>query len=244
MYSHPSSPWATTYIQRNISFIFHDLSNLYSDCILLELLPRRTGQAGYFVLNIYSHPRDGLRSVFDAIDRAMKIASSAPIVITGDFNAPHVDWGYAKNTRKGISLSRYIQQNGCTLVNDCTLATRIGNSVSRNTTPDLTFTRNVRQANWMHTGVNLGSDHYILTITLPCATLRPQFHLKPIVDWDKFRKIRDQNTATEIRDYKEWASKLQRDIALREKMAPAEHIRDLIDSRLLHLWEAYQSLEK
>ncbi|KAH7960859.1 hypothetical protein HPB49_024031 [Dermacentor silvarum] len=77
-----------------------------------------------------------------------------------------------------------------------------------------------------------------------CASLRPKFHLKPIVDWDKFCEIRLKKPAAEIQNYEEWASKLQRDVALSEKVAPVEHIRDPVDSRLLHLWEAYQNMEK
>ncbi|KAL1474175.1 hypothetical protein MTO96_038174, partial [Rhipicephalus appendiculatus] len=51
--------------------------------------------------------------------------------------------------------------------------TRIGNSVCRDTTPDLSFCRSVRDARWSNTHQSLGSDHYVLTIQVITSLCKP-----------------------------------------------------------------------
>ncbi|KAH8010181.1 hypothetical protein HPB51_025616 [Rhipicephalus microplus] len=53
--------------------------------------------------------------------------------------------GYAITTKKGVKVHDSAQQHGLTLLNDPLQPTRVGNSVTRDTTPDLTFTRDVKK---------------------------------------------------------------------------------------------------
>ncbi|KAH7962091.1 hypothetical protein HPB52_014340 [Rhipicephalus sanguineus] len=63
------------------------------------------------------------------------------LLICGDFNAAHSVWGYPKNTGKGTKLWDNICNMRFTLLSDPAQPTRVGNSVSRDTCPDLTIIR-------------------------------------------------------------------------------------------------------
>ncbi|KAH7938192.1 hypothetical protein HPB49_021493 [Dermacentor silvarum] len=67
------------------------------------------------------------------------IAKGSPLLVVGDFNADHPAWGYRFAQVKGKDLWNSIQQNGLTLLTDPLRPTRQGNSVSQDTTPDLTL---------------------------------------------------------------------------------------------------------
>lgn len=61
---------------------------------------------------------------------------------------------------------------GLHLITDPTFPTRIGTSVTRDTSPDLTFTKtsaNSRDAMWWNTGNDLGSDRYIAEVAVPLS---------------------------------------------------------------------------
>ncbi|KAL1436301.1 hypothetical protein MTO96_049814 [Rhipicephalus appendiculatus] len=76
------------------------------------------------------------------------------------------------------------------LLTDPTQPTRIGNSVCRDTTPDLSFCRSVRDARWSNTHQSLGSDHYVLTIQVITSLCKPRQHTARHTDWDAFRERR------------------------------------------------------
>lgn len=106
-----------------------------------------------FVLNVYSAPHRNL-------------AQRNPLVILEDFNAQHSAWGYKTDTKKGRMLWDNAQSLRLTLLTDPAYPTRRGNSVQHDTTPDLTFVKNAKDATWTNTRRSLGSDHCILETTL------------------------------------------------------------------------------
>ncbi|KAH7955119.1 hypothetical protein HPB49_024588 [Dermacentor silvarum] len=72
-------------------------------------------------------------------------------------------WGYDRNSRKGLTIMNAANRCEFSLITDSEQPTRIGNSISRNTTPDLCFVKNADGARWSNTELNLSSDHYMLT---------------------------------------------------------------------------------
>lgn len=72
-----------------------------------------------------------------------------------------------------------------------------GSSVSRDTTPDLTFFREVEGA-WDNVQEGLGSDHCIIESRLRVKP-RPLVRYEYVV-WDLFRKIRDETASSEKLD--------------------------------------------
>ncbi|KAH8026649.1 hypothetical protein HPB51_023413 [Rhipicephalus microplus] len=115
-----------------------------------------------------------------------------------------------------------------------------GNSVTRDTTPDLALVRNIRNSTWINTQVNLGSDHYICSITIAASSPPPRKF--KVVDWDHFRTLRkqDHNTYTSVRDL---FARLQEDVTRATKEIETTRDVERLDSRLAHLIEAQQTLQ-
>lgn len=135
------------------------------DHVLIEIIPSRKEEGSLFILNIYSPSRH--KPKFGPLFRkVLSVAHKQALVVVGDFNAPHAAWGYSIENIKGRSLWADAQHEGLTLITDPQAPTRIGNSVTNDTTPDLTFTKNVAVSQWTNMQESLGSDHYIVVTTV------------------------------------------------------------------------------
>ncbi|KAM7290098.1 hypothetical protein ISCGN_026770 [Ixodes scapularis] len=155
-----------TLVSNQLTAIQHEFDNSAADYTLTEIIPVKKEQVSLYVLNVYSSPKDQSREVTALLESTTQLAKKGQLVITGDFNAPHVEWGYHKSFKKGNILWNKIQGLGLSLLNDPHTATRTCNSISRDTTPDLTLAKNVKNPVWRNTGADLNSDHYILATTL------------------------------------------------------------------------------
>ncbi|KAH7943943.1 hypothetical protein HPB52_013721 [Rhipicephalus sanguineus] len=112
---------------------------------------------------------------FEAYGKFSKLGDK--LLICGDFNAAHSVWGYPKNTGKGTELWDNICNMRFTLLSDPAQRTRVGNSFSRDTCPDLTMIRATGAV--ISSGPldeTLGSDHYIVATVLPLASSRRPEH--------------------------------------------------------------------
>ncbi|KAH9384725.1 hypothetical protein HPB48_026736 [Haemaphysalis longicornis] len=236
----------TTLVRRNIPVIQHAIGVEGADHVLVELV-FTTGQrkSSVFILNTYSSPQQAHR-FSKLFRRAADLAGHhSPLLFLGDFNAPHTAWGYGRNTAKGTRLWLDAQQERLTLLIDPMQPTRRGTSTTQDTTPDLTFIRNHhRSVTWTNTRVDLGSDHYILSIHLETPLCRPRAGVtQQLVDWPEFRKARLQGTelAQPIENISEWVVQLRQDVQHHTRPIPQEAQIQQADSRLLRLWEAKSS---
>lgn len=249
-------PIVATLVRRNLPAVRRDIGEdtTAANHVLVELIPDRKHRgSSIFVLNIYSSPRSNHRFA-KLFRKVLDLARGSTIIIVGDFNAHHTEWGYKRATTKGRNLWLDAHQEGFSLVTDSAHPTRMGNSVSDDTTPDLTFTKNTRkEATWLNTHENLGSDHYIITITVETRIAKHNGKQLRIVDWDTFRKIRDAERVydindvpltSDIDDIQEWAEQLHRDTKQATKDIPVEADLYQADAKLLHMWEAKQGLQK
>ncbi|KAH7978842.1 hypothetical protein HPB49_006962 [Dermacentor silvarum] len=120
-------------------------------------------------------PTRKLRSRFLILfKKALNVAGTNPLVIGRDFNLTD------------------------TVITDHTFASRLGNSTSRETTPDLRFTKNVTNTQCSNTQHYLGRDHFITAILIPrisAVTAKPPEFTW--VDWDAFHKHRSADQHAE-----------------------------------------------
>ncbi|KAG0421517.1 hypothetical protein HPB47_002593 [Ixodes persulcatus] len=87
------------------------------------------------------------------------------IVIGGDFNARHSDWGHDDETKKGQDIYEEYSSAGLTLLNDPRERTRVGQSErQQDSTPDLTITTNFTVAEWRWEEDTWCSDYYPITL--------------------------------------------------------------------------------
>ncbi|KAH8026577.1 hypothetical protein HPB51_022038 [Rhipicephalus microplus] len=139
------------------------------------------------------------------------------LIVLGDFNASSTEWGHLKSKDKGTKLTECANPLDLQLINNLSLPSRRGNSVQRDTMPDLTFTKNVR-ATWDNHADELGIDHCILQITAENEVKAPRKFT--IMDWDQFRKVRKQKKKHDLKEA--WRkNKLNRH--LRTKIADLSH---------------------
>ncbi|KAH7986854.1 hypothetical protein HPB52_024682 [Rhipicephalus sanguineus] len=144
----------------------HKIEGTTVEHTIVEVIPERKSQQSLYVTNVYSPPRDQLTD-FDHFIRELRKRTRGPrLVVVGDFNAPHTAWGYAITTKKGARVHDVAQQHGLTLWNDPLQPTRVANSISRDTKPDLTFTRDFKKAGWTCLPETLGSDHHIIQLDI------------------------------------------------------------------------------
>lgn len=242
-----SQTLVTTLVKRNIPAIQHETGIAAVDHVLLEVISdRKRGGGSLFVLNVYSSPSRHQRFA-NLFRKAVDIASKHTLLIVGDFNAPHPAWGYRKEVKKGRLLWEDAQELRLTLLTDPVYPTRIGNSVSRDTTPDLTFTKNTKGAAWLNTQEDLGSDHYILATTIQTGPPRAVGKQLKIVDWDTFRQLRAAEPGSngpDIENIEEWVGELQGHVHAATRIIPEEADLYQADARLLHMWEAKAGLQK
>lgn len=153
-------------------------------------------------MNIHN-ASDNRRSRFlNLFTKALKTAGGNPILIEGDFNSLHTSWGYKHSYVEGQNLWQDTLDLELTLITDPDFPTCLGTSITRDTTPNLTFVKNTENVHWRNTQHYLGSDHTILEITFPgltaCKTIKNDFAW---TDWEAFRKLRTAKAAnTQIAD--------------------------------------------
>lgn len=233
----------TTLIHRNITAVEHDTGVRNIDHVLLEILPSRKKEGSLFVLNVYSPPRQKVK--FGSLFRkVLNVAGRQALIVVGDFNAPHAAWGYTIENVKGRNLWNDAQHEELTLITNPQDPTRMGNSVSRDTTPDLTFIKNISNPHWTNTNVNLGSDHYIVCTILQAGPRKKKGRKIMLTEWDTFRKIREDDATETIEDIQKWTDTLQRSVQKATKHVPEEAGMEEMDSKLLHMWEAKRSLQE
>ncbi|KAH9378960.1 hypothetical protein HPB48_011295 [Haemaphysalis longicornis] len=111
------------------------------DKYLNAVLTTTSSELGsFFVLNVYSAPKERT----DSFERLLKYApkeAKERLNILGDCNAARPTWGYQTQNPKGRRLALTISQQGLSIQTDPTQPTRVGNSVSRDTCPDLTLVK-------------------------------------------------------------------------------------------------------
>lgn len=133
--------------------------------------------------------------------------------------------------------------NELTLLTDPSQPTRIGNSVTRNTPPDLRFVKYAEKATWANKGQNLGTDHYLFDITVPATGYGRKKVLVQRTKWNFFRYKRNWLAVEKIENIDEWLQELLKDSKEATTEVPVEEDDPKPDLRLVNLWEKQQTLQ-
>ncbi|KAM7311591.1 uncharacterized protein ISCGN_008498 [Ixodes scapularis] len=238
---HKQTSTVVTFTQRNLAVTQHEIEDTLIPHVFLEIHPHKKGRPSIYVLNAYSSPKDSSKQAAALIHKTAILAGTAPLLIAGDFNARHQAWGYPRSLPKGVAIWNTLQTDHLTLITDPDYPTREGNSVSPDTTPDLFITRNIPLATWSNTRNTLGSDHFILEITIPDNThKRRETAEKRLVNWDHFRALREEEG--EAVDLGSWTRALQDSVRQATDTVPAASPEGRADAKLLHMWQALERL--
>ncbi|KAL3227156.1 hypothetical protein MRX96_048809 [Rhipicephalus microplus] len=117
----------------------------------------------------------------------MARAASSPLLICGDFNAPHMQWEYGADSPKRNRLAGTMDELGLVLLNEPPSHTRIGQGAGHGTSSDFSIWSDAGAITWSNTFDDLGSNHRVLCMTIGENKGKMYGCLKAIdVDWDKF----------------------------------------------------------
>ncbi|XP_070389357.1 uncharacterized protein [Dermacentor albipictus] len=244
--SHSGGRGVATLVSKRYNCLSRDLGPVGDgiEYAMTEILmnPPRKGlrRNSLYILNVFCSPSYRRARANSLLKRAVSLAGAHPLVIVGDFKAPHRVWGYTHDTPKGRELWQTAMELDLTLITDKDFPTRRGNSACRDTTPDLSFVKNVGEVKWVNTALDLGSDHYVIEVSLPIA--RYNTRKFKLIDWDVFRKIRAERAPMAETDFEGWCKGIRDDAAAATKEVVTELDIDKMDSKLAHLLEAKQAL--
>ncbi|XP_077528407.1 uncharacterized protein LOC144140095 [Haemaphysalis longicornis] len=237
-----------TFVRRGITLVeldkFLDCDTALELCATEVVIGRRK-QESIFLVNAYSNPQHRNQRFRSLFQKTRKKIGSKLALVAGDFNSAHKELGYPRTTAKGRNLLEEAEAAEFELISDPQQPSRIGTSTARDTTPDLAFVYlpEARDVRWRNTGLNLGSDHQIIEMEIPLrvnAGEEPKRKHK-ITDWEAFRR---QETPAVIDDIGKWTEGLASAV---ERVSTEIEIDESIpnmDSRLAHLMEARQSLQR
>lgn len=231
-----------TFVKRNVTAMQHETGNTEIDHSLVELIPRKRAQRNLYVLNIYSSPKQRKCDFGDLFLKVKSLAQGDPLLVVGDFNAPHPAWGYKHTLAKGRALWEKVQHHNLVLITDPMHPTRQGNSVSADTTPDLTLTHGGIEATWCNTGEDLGSDHKIIEIVVSNGPPVPKKRKHRVTNWDAFRNIGTDNEP--IEDIGTWSRKIIDATQTATDELEVDEVLEIVDSHLIGLWRKKRDIEE
>ncbi|KAL1474626.1 hypothetical protein MTO96_037839 [Rhipicephalus appendiculatus] len=109
-----------TLVKSGITVINHEDIDKRSNAeyVCTELLPGKNMRRGLLILNIYSSPKRRDERFYGLIGKAVKMATDAgiPLIVAGDFNAPNSTWGCVRDSPKGTSIYKAMQDFNLTLL--------------------------------------------------------------------------------------------------------------------------------
>ncbi|KAG0432287.1 hypothetical protein HPB47_020977 [Ixodes persulcatus] len=173
-----------------------DTSKLCSEEREVVAVRLKNGKQRLVVASIYIRPKakpeEGETKSW--IRELLELADKDQLVVGGDFNAQHRDWGYRINTRKGRDIAEAMEEIGRTLRNESGVKTRLAKQARQHdTTPDLTWALKSLPLRWTSWRDNLGSDHYPIDVTIEQHKDGRTKEARPIIRWNHFREILLQN---------------------------------------------------
>ncbi|KAH7931975.1 hypothetical protein HPB52_025086 [Rhipicephalus sanguineus] len=224
----------TTLIRRNIAAIEHEVNSREIEAVLLEILTGLKDELSVFLLNLYSTPRQRKVRFRALFRKAIEAAGTNPLLIVGDFNAAHPEWGYAKQDPKGRQLWENAHEVGLILHTGPSSPSRVDNSVCADTSPDLTFSKNVTDLKWTNSECNFSSDHFMLALILKKGVKTRRARQLRITDWELFRDKRDQSPTDKIENIEKWTKTLACHVEEATKTLDGDDAPKIADSKLLH----------
>ncbi|KAH7935585.1 hypothetical protein HPB52_009993 [Rhipicephalus sanguineus] len=228
-----STPRVSTLIHSTLTYQQHKITSS-TLCVLVEIIPTTLKTPPIFIANIYHSPGHAIATLDALLQRIHRIAGRNPLLIGGDFNSQHRD-GLSVHHSTGSHLRLTTHNNFHT-------PTRIGNSVTMDTSPDLTLSRSLKDISWSPTQHTLGSDHYIIAIQMPHTPHRPRLLTHNLIHWDAIRSARRKLPSTRIEDIDDWVSSLLNDISAHTQHITTRSDTPTLDTCLAHLWEAHHSI--
>lgn len=115
-------------VRNKLTFIQHEIHMPSNNIehLMVEVAGKGRCSKGTFILNAYSSPKQHKQRFRAFLTKATRLAGNNPLLVAGDFNAPHQTWGYGHSTLKGKDLWEESNELGLELITDPAYPTRRG----------------------------------------------------------------------------------------------------------------------
>ncbi|XP_037564350.1 uncharacterized protein LOC119443708 [Dermacentor silvarum] len=222
-------------VAKDITVIEHSLSEPEVEHLTIEIVPNKRGRKSTFVVNTYKPPRPAKADFTNLLSESSRLAQANQLIVVGYFNSPHRDWGYQSNSARGVTVARAIEALRMELLTDPLYPSREGNSVTRDSCPDLTLIKNVTESTWTNLGETLGSDHCILSTSTSSSKIRRHLGAAHITDWPKFRNA--PVPSGPIQSIHVWSEDIRQAYKTATETIHRTPEAPEVDRHLLKLWE-------
>ncbi|KAG0412466.1 hypothetical protein HPB47_010386 [Ixodes persulcatus] len=233
---HVTPTLVTAYISKEhppIQLNTTDINTAHQEHVIITLQPRNCPNP----ITIVANPTPWLTKL-------VANNTDLDILLVGDLNSPNVSWGYSKTQHNGRLLEQATAQTSMTLANDTTQLTRTGNTVERDTNPDLAFHHGPSVAEWSASDEPLGSDHRIIHLTLITnVKQKVRRNTARVTNWDHFSYHTCNNPRPTDADPRAWANHLLQAQNKCTKEAQFTTATLYIDTHLLNLWKTRRKLQ-
>ncbi|XP_077548311.1 uncharacterized protein LOC144161527 [Haemaphysalis longicornis] len=252
-YTDPTEEGTAVLVRSNVAATQHVTAQGGCEHTLVEIHARTIGNTGnLYVMSAYCRPSQRQYDFDRVVSQAKRLAGSRPLLILGDFNAPHTTWGYKYQSKRGKALANTMEDHEMALLNEPDVATRRGNSANRDTTPDLSWLSGALDVSWRNEDVDLGSDHSVIGITIKGPQYRAMLGTARVTDWGKMRKYTHEIEEASENDKKADRKQTYAEWARDQKMALEKFTQEItttaqtpfVDARLAHMWAARHSLTR
>ncbi|KAH7976019.1 hypothetical protein HPB52_008223 [Rhipicephalus sanguineus] len=180
---------ATSYPQTQVPLM--SWCNEWQEVVaVLVRLPR----TDVIVVSVYVRPYSGSapRLRIGSLAHLRRTHPGYPVLVGGDFNAPHHSWGYPTSSARGsIVLDTFTDAHFVLLNAPATSTRRWDHSSAPPYAPDLSWWLGMCAVSWDREPDCWGSDHHPLIIRLAANSQRRLRRRCYITDWDLFRKELD-----------------------------------------------------
>ncbi|KAG0418360.1 hypothetical protein HPB47_004932 [Ixodes persulcatus] len=201
----------TAYISKehpSIQLNTTDINTAHQEHVIITL-QRRNCPNPITIVNAYWRPGSKVANPTPWLTKLVANNRDHDILLVGDFNSPNVSWGYPNTQHNGRLLEQATAQTSMTLANDTTQPTCTGNSVERDTNPDLALHHGPSVAEWSASDEQLGSDHRLIHLTLITnVKQKVRRNTARITNWDHFRYHTSNNPPPTDADPRAWANHL------------------------------------
>ncbi|KAG0418191.1 hypothetical protein HPB47_005063 [Ixodes persulcatus] len=240
-----------TYVARHIpsnQINTDHLNDQNQEIVGIECQPPNQSQP-ITLFNVYWRPNTKIEKTQWIRDLAQKTKGHR-VIFAGDFNSHHPLWGYENTNHNGNTLHNQTAQHKFHLINNVTATTRIGNSVEKDTSPDLCWSNNPTGRTWSNTEGTLGSDHHILEIEVaePTTNCKKSDKSKQnlpkaiITKWGKVRSDLEKNEPPD--NFSAWVKDITESIKKHTATPTKTEESPSIDRHLLNLWDTSHKLIK
>ncbi|KAG0443385.1 hypothetical protein HPB47_014978 [Ixodes persulcatus] len=149
---------------------------------LVAVLVRRK-QTKVILVSVYRKPGSA-RLNFGWIQHLCRRYLHVPVLVGGDFNAPHTSWGYATDSGRGRQVYSRFRDSSYVLLNEAHVSTR---PLTAPNTPDLTWWQGHGLPRWTAEPDCWGSDHTPIHIHLSHHLVKKQRRMTKVINWTELR---------------------------------------------------------